>query len=232
MRLLVEKAIESIKGERYALDGGIEAGDLLSILFRRGLQIARGWIKSSRFKRRSLPVFVGKHVSICYPRLIKAGKGLVIGDNVSIDALSRGGIILGDNVSIGDSSTIECTGVIRNLGERLVIGSRVGFARGALISVRGVVEIGDDCIFGPNVSIHSENHVFDELDTPIRLQGEQRKGVVIEPDCWVGSGATILDGVHIGAHSVIGAGAVVTKDIPPYSVAVGVPAQVIKRRES
>lgn len=58
------------------------------------------------------------------------------------------------------------------------------------------------------------------------------KGIVIEDDCWLGTGVKILDGVTIGKGSVIGAGAVVTKNIPSYSVAVGVPAKVISKRDS
>ncbi|MBA2748254.1 MAG: acyltransferase, partial [Tatlockia sp.] len=58
-----------------------------------------------------------------------------------------------------------------------------------------------------------------------------RQGVVIEDNCWLGYGVKVLDGVTIGEGSVIGAGAVVTKDIPPYSVAVGVPAKVVRSRQ-
>ncbi len=66
----------------------------------------------------------------------------------------------------------------------------------------------------------------------IRLQGESRKGITIGSDVWIGAGAIILDNVKIGDGCVIGAGAVVTKSVPSYSVAVGVPAKVIKKRDS
>jgi acetyltransferase-like isoleucine patch superfamily enzyme len=68
------------------------------------------------------------------------------------------------------------------------------------------------------------------LDRPIRDQGVTNKGIVIDDDVWVGSNVTFLDGVHVGTGCVIGAGAVVTKDLPPYSVAAGVPARVIDNR--
>ena len=138
---------------------------------------------------------------------------------------------VGNNFSLGKNSIIECTGVIRELGEELVIGDNVGIAANAFIAMRGKVEIGSNTIFGPNVSIHAENHNFSDTDKPIKLQGATRKGVKIGEDCWVGSKAVILDGVTIGSHSIIAAGAVVTKDVPEYSIVGGVPAKVIKMRK-
>ena len=73
--------------------------------------------------------------------------------------------------------------------------------------------------------------MFSDPEMLIHEQGMIGLGIKIEDDVWIGAGAIILDGVTIGRGSVIGAGAVVTKNIPPYSVAVGVPARVIKKRE-
>ena len=123
--------------------------------------------------------------------------------HVKIDALSKGGIKIGKNFSIGRNSIIECTGVLRKLGESLEIGENVGIAANAFIAVRGNLKIGSNTIFGPNVSIHTENHNFGELDKPIRLQGATRKGVEIGEDCWIGSKAVILDGVKIGNHVIV-----------------------------
>lgn len=228
----IERVVARIKGEPYALDESLTSIDCISILVTKAFDLLRGILRSPGFKRSRFPLFVGKQVTIKHARKINLGRGVTIGNSVAINALSKHGIEIGDNVSIGDGSIIECTGVIRALGDGLIIGNRVGISKNAYISVRGRVKIGDDCIFGPNVSIQSENHSFDKgVDVPIRLQGEVREGVTIENDCWVGCNAVILDGVTVGAHSVIGAGAVVTSDIPPKSVAVGVPARVIKARQ-
>ena len=115
--------------------------------------------------------------------------------------------------------------VIQNPGG-LFIGNNVGINRDVWINAGGRVEIGDDVIIGPKVIIHSANHKFDLLDIPIRLQGWVKAPVVIEEDVWIAGGVIILPGVRIGKGSVIGAGAVVTKDVPPYSIAIGVPAVV------
>jgi acetyltransferase-like isoleucine patch superfamily enzyme len=90
-----------------------------------------------------------------------------------------------------------------------------------------MIEIGNDVIIGPGVSLFSENHNYKDINTPIRLQGETRKKIVIEDDVWIGANAIILAGVYIGKHSVVGAGSVVTKDVPANSVVVGSPAKLV-----
>ena len=95
---------------------------------------------------------------------------------------------------------------------------------------QGGIRIGDGVYTGPMVQILAVNHIYDNPNIPIREQGITAQGIVIEDDVWIGASAVILDGVTIGRGSVIGAGAVVTQDIPPYSLAVGSPAKPIKDR--
>lgn len=94
----------------------------------------------------------------------------------------------------------------------------------------GHIKIGKSCLIASHVGIYANNHNFADPTSYIRDQGVTRKGIFIEDDCWLGTGVKVLDGVTIGRGSVIGAGAVVTRDIPPYSVAVGFPAKVISQR--
>lgn len=233
MRKLINKVISKIKGEPYEIDKDIPGSYLFGLCFVKAAQLFRGFLTRIHFKkgRKGKRLFIGKHVKIKCKKKIACGRGVTIGDYTYIDALSRGGIELGNNVSLGRNCIIECTGVIRELGEKLVIEDGVGIAANAFIAVRGNVHIGKNCIFGPNVRIHAENHNFEDIETPIRLQGATRKGVNIGEDCWIGSGATILDGVNIGDHCIVGAGAVVTKDVPDYAIVGGVPAKVIKLRK-
>ena len=79
-------------------------------------------------------------------------------------------------------------------------------------------------------ALYGFNHVFDDLEIPIWWQGLDEQGIVVEDDVWVGTHVVICDGVTVGAHSVLAAGSVVTKDVPPYSVAGGVPARVLYDR--
>lgn len=115
--------------------------------------------------------------------------------------------------------------------KRLRVGKNSGWNWGTWINAQGGVEIGSNVIIGPGCMIHSANHKFERVDTPIRLQGYTEEPVRIEDDCWLGASVTVVPGVTIGKGSVIGAGSVVTKDVPPYSVAIGNPARVIRSRK-
>lgn len=230
MKFLISKLISILKKEPYKVDDNISDMDLFEILLNRLTQVFRGFKVRIKLKKCSGIAFIGKRVKILSGKKIIAGKSLIIEDGCFINAMSNEGIKIGTNFSLGRNSIIECTGVIRELGEGLVIGNHVGIAANAFISVRGKVTIGDDCIFGPGVSIHAENHVFDDIDIPIRLQGSDRKGITIGNNCWIGSKVTILDGVTIGNNCVIAAGAVVNKDLPDNCIAGGVPVKVLKMR--
>ena len=228
---LINKVISKIKKEPYKIDDEIKYSTLLTIIRDKVFMILRG-IRHKILLRESKGIlFVGKKVKIREHKKIKLKGSATIEDGCFINALSKGGITIGNNFSLGRNSIIECTGVIRELGEELIIGENVGIAANAFIAMRGTITIGDNTIFGPGVSIHAENHNFSDLNKPIRKQGATRKGVTIGKDCWIGSKAVILDGVNIGNHVIVAAGAVVTKDVPDYAIVGGVPAKIIKQRK-
>lgn len=128
--------------------------------------------------------------------------------------------------SIGKSVTME-TGC--HFHRSLVIGDHSGI--GIRCRVNGRVTLGRYVMMGPEVVIHTKNHRHDRTDIPMCQQGyEDIKAVNIEDDVWICERAIILPGVTIGKGSIIGAGAVVSKDVPPFSVVVGNPASVVKNR--
>ncbi len=99
-------------------------------------------------------------------------------------------------------------------------------------SVGGAIRIGGLCLIGPNVVMRTAGHRFDDPQRPIREQGHVVRDITIEDDVWIGAGAIILGGVHIGEGAVIGAGAVVVRDVAALAIAVGVPAKVIGSRKT
>jgi len=228
---LLNKIIRKLGKNDYKIDDSLSAHDIITIILSKTFSVIRGSFLRLSLKESNGIVFLGRRSKIKFKYKIKVGKTITIGDNVEINALSQNGIIIGNNVSIHRNTIIECTGVIRELGVGLIIGNNVGIAQNCFIQVRGEVIIGNNVIFGPGVSVFSENHRFSDPDIPIVEQGELRKGVVIEDNVWIASGATILDGVHIGNNSIVAAGSVVNKDVPPYAIVGGVPAKILKFRK-
>ena len=114
-------------------------------------------------------------------------------------------------------------------GQELEIGDYSGIGINCLVPAN--IKIGNDVMMGPEVMMFGVNHNFDNLDKPMRLQGGKLANpIVIDDDVWIGARVIILPGVNIGKGAVIGAGAVVTKDVPPFTICAGNPARVIRRR--
>jgi galactoside O-acetyltransferase len=141
-------------------------------------------------------------------------------------------ISFGREFLIGSNCKIYCQDP--EAGSTLVIGRKVSLNDGVCINADcgGQIFIGDNVIIGPNVIIRAANHRTSDLEKPIRSQGHVAGLINIEDGVWIGAGAIILPDVRIGEGAIIGAGSVVTKDIPPFSIAVGIPATVkASRRE-
>src|SRR6185437_9532866 len=98
------------------------------------------------------------------------------------------------------------------------------------IGCAGLIRIGSNVLMSPRVSLYAENHNFSDPTRPMKEQGVTREPIVIEDDCWIASHSVVLAGVTIGRGSIVAAGSVVTKSMPPYSIIAGVPARVIKSR--
>lgn len=128
---------------------------------------------------------------------------------------------------LGKKSVIESYSTLNNGVGDVVIGenTRVGISN----VIIGPVTIGNNCILAQNIVISGLNHGYEDPDIPIKDQKVTTKSIVIEDDCWIGANVAIAAGVTIGKHSVIGAGSIVTKSIPPYHIAVGNPAKLIKK---
>lgn len=129
----------------------------------------------------------------------------------------------GNNVSVHD-------GVYLMHPSKLSLGSNISIHPLCYLDAQGTIEIGNDVSIAHNASILSFEHDFSNVDLPIKDMPCIPKPIIIENNVWIGASVRILGGVTIKSGSIIGAGAVVTKDIPPMSIAVGVPAKVIKQR--
>jgi maltose O-acetyltransferase len=154
------------------------------------------------FSRLGLGLTNPFRATLCRFMIKKCGKNIIV----------ERGVYFNYDIEIGDYSAIG-------------VNSQLVGTPGAEIV------IGNDVIMGPDVVIITMNHKHDDITRPIQAQGYEFAPVIIEDDVWIGMRVIILPGVRIGRSSVIGAGAVVAKDVPGYSVAVGNPARVVRRRD-
>lgn len=162
---------------------------------------------------------------------IKRGKRINLGDNVVVEMGVKLWVDTDDAyIEIGSDSYLSSYCVLNTFDGWITLGSNCTVNSYAILYGHGGLKIGNDVRIAPQAMIMPMNHIYDDPHMPIWRQGIHAQGIIIEDDVWIGAGAIVLDGVTIGKGTIIGAGAVVTEDIPSYSVAVGVPAKVIKKR--
>ena len=199
----------------------------------RKLELWRGQIVRWRGAHAGQRFGLGWNVRIEYPHCLSVGDDVSIEDNSYLHCLSERGVKIGSHSSIDRNLWLHCGGTPDNYDHGYFeIGNYSYIGCNGVMGAGGGVRIGDHVLIGQGVSIHAESHVFAEVNKRIDEQGVIFRGVVVEDDVWIGSRATILDGVTIGQGAVIGAGAVVTTSIPAYAIAVGVPARVIGTRRA
>jgi acetyltransferase-like isoleucine patch superfamily enzyme len=228
MKSIIQKLIQ-LRNPNFKFDEALNSLALVQFIWIQIGYICRG-LKVLFLLRKPKGMMLGKGVSFFNSSKIKWGKFLRLGNQVYVSALSKNGIHFGDNVSIGAfSRVIVCTS-LNDIGDKIVIGSNVGIGEFAYLGGAGGLKIGDECIVGQYLSCHPENHNYEKTSIAIRHQGVSRKGIDIGKNCWIGSKVTILDGVKIGAGSIIAAGSIVTKSFNEKSIIGGVPAKLLKTR--
>ena len=173
-------------------------------------------------------VIFGRNITLRHPHKINIGNDVIIDDSCVLDAKGKNnlGIFIGDRVTIGRNSALICKdGDIR-------IGSNVNITTSVDLTVApgGKIEIGDNVEIGSFSYFSAGTYNIENNDILPSGQGRVSRGIILKDLVWIGAGVIILDGVTIGESSIIGAGSVVTKNIPDHSMAFGVPARVTKER--
>ncbi|QEN06970.1 acyltransferase [Oceanispirochaeta crateris] len=209
----------------------ISSADKVCILFRAGIKLLRGFWFRLFLKKVKGSFLVGKHVHITHGKHITCGKNVKFEDFTEIHGLCNEGLQFGDNVTISRGVMIRPSSYYGgDCGTGLVMGANSSIGPMGYIGCSGRIIIGKNVMFGPKCSLFAENHIFSDTKVNIKNQGVRQKGITIGDDCWIGSHVIILDGVTIGKGVVIGAGSIVTHDVPNRAVAMGSPAKVIRYR--
>jgi len=155
------------------------------------------------------------------PFIHHKGKGAKVRSRTRMDVFPF------NTFSLGTRSVIEDFCTVNNGVGEVIIGDRTIIGMGN--TVIGPVKIGNDVMFAQNIVVSGMNHGYEDVNVPPSIQKEICKQITIADDVWIGANSVITAGVNIGKHSVVGAGSVVTKDIPAFCIAVGNPAKIIKR---
>lgn len=175
-------------------------------------------------------VVFGHHITLRHPHKIFIGDRSFIDDYAVLDAKGEEdrGIVLGKNVIIGRNTILSCK------GGSIEVGDYANISAGCSLLSEDKITLGKySFLAGHCYLVAGGNHSFERTDIPIMFQPSLAKGgISIEEDAWLGASVVILDGVSLGKGCVVGAGAVVTRSFPAYSVLVGVPAKKIKNRKS
>jgi galactoside O-acetyltransferase len=187
---------------------------ILDLVVDIGASLARGM-------PTRLGVFLRRKV---YGLCLKSGALFDISHDVEIQGINN--LTLGDGVCIEERCTLLCPNALMSLGRNVYLNKNV-----RLGSVGDApLVIGDNVMVGPNVVMDTSAHNSDDVDRPMKEQGLSFAPIVVEDDVWIGANVVVICGVTIGRGTIVGAGAVVTRDVPPYSVVGGVPARVLKSR--
>jgi len=198
---------------RNAPDPGV--GSALRFLWRNRMFTPKYWVLGVRylwwFKVRNRHIRTRGMVFLGRRAEVRCTRGL-------------GSMELGRWVWIGDGNSIRCHEGMLRIGDKVVFGTN-----NTVIAYLDV-DIGEECLLADWVYVADFDHRYQDPAVPIREQGIITSPVRIEPDCWIGEKATVLRGATVGRGSVIGAHALVRDDVPPYSVAVGIPARVVRDR--
>lgn len=149
------------------------------------------------------------------------------GKNSRICRFTRMDVMPFNNFKLGNDSTIEDFTTINNGVGDVLIGDRVRIGMSNVLI--GPVTIGNDVLLAQNIVLSGLNHGYEDINIVPHKQSVTKKKITLEDEVWIGANSVVIAGVTIGKHSVIGAGSVVTKDIPPFSVVAGNPAKVIKQ---
>ncbi|MGH1830456.1 acyltransferase [Enterococcus gilvus] len=206
--------------------------DKIQILFFSFLKLIRGSIKKPLFKKTEGFLFIGRRVNLLNKKNLKFGKNCKIEHGAEIQGLAKETIIFGNYITIGAFSMIRPSSYYGTgeIGMGLEMGDNSSIGPYCYIGCAGKIQIGKNVMIGPRVTLIAENHNFKKSDELIKNQGVTQKGIVIEDDCWIGTGVVVLDGVRIGKGSVIGGGTIVTKNIPENSVVIDKKEKLIKSK--
>ncbi len=155
------------------------------------------------------------------PMKHKRGKRSLVRRRTRMDLMPFNNFVLGEDSTIEDFSTVN-----NGVGD-VIIGNRTRIGMSNVLI--GPITIGSDVMFAQNVVLSGLNHGYEDINLPPSLQKVETKPITIEDQVWIGANAVVTAGVTVGKHSIVAAGCVVVKDVPPYAIVGGNPGRLLKQ---
>lgn len=204
--------------------------EVVMLLARRAPGAFGLWLRSRLYPRLlgacGRNVFFGNDVTLRHPHKIRIGDDVVVDDGCVLDAkgTKNEGIAIGNGVFLGRQT------ILTTKDGDIELADGVNVSAFCLILSASRVRCGRNTLVAAYTFLVGADHDLDRTDVAIIDQARPSRGIAIGPNCWVGAGVTVLDGVNIGRDAVIGANSVVTRDVEDFAVAAGSPAATIRRR--
>ncbi|MDX6609975.1 MAG: hypothetical protein QOF85_1900 [Solirubrobacterales bacterium] len=191
---------------------------LIRFLARNGMLNLKYGRLLGRYLRRRFLTAAGRRWRTDGPVFFGRGLELQIAPGARVD--------FGRFVWLGDGTKVRCHEGRVEIGAKTVIGQE------CTISAYQHVRIGEQCVIADRAMFIDFDHGVVEVERPIRTQGIYKRDVEVGSNVWIGYGACILRGVHVGDNAIVGTNSVVTRDVPANAVVAGIPARVIRMREA
>lgn len=218
---MIAALIRMLTGRSYT----IRSGDIGYLLAKGGWPMLRGLVWSLLRLRRPNGLLLGPHVSFVMSGRLHAGRGASIGGYSYVDCSAEHGVVLADRVTIRERAWIQGRSGLNAPADGLWVGEGSYIGPNAVLGIGGPIRIGAGVQIGAGFTVSAESHEADP-DGSFVSGHVSRRGVRVGDRCWIGNNVAVLDGVEIGEGCVIGAGSVVTRSLPAFSLAVGAPARV------
>ena len=216
---MLEHVVFRATGRKYRL----APADLLYLLQKGFAPALRGLFWSAMRLRPPRGLLLGAHVQIIDARHLLTGQGVSIGSFSYLDCSAVNGVRFGDGVTLREFAWLQCRSGLNERAESVEIGRGTYIGPGAVLGAGGAIKIGENTQIGARIAMAAEAHAAGS-DGSFVSGNVRRRGITVGDRCWIGNNVSILDGVTIGNDSIVGAGSVVTRNVPSGETVFGVPA--------
>jgi len=214
--------LRALSGREYR---NVSFSDIGYMVQKGGGSFLRGLLWSLVRLRPPRGLMLGRNVKLIGTSRLRLGRGVSLGHNSYLECSSAQGVSLANGVTLREYAWLQCRSGFNTAAGKVSIGEGSYIGPFAVLGAGGGLLIGPRCQIGARFTVSAESHERDAQNSFVHGK-VSRSGVEIGSECWIGNNVCVLDGVRIGARCVIGAGSVVTRDVPDGSTAFGVPARV------